>query len=86
MSSPTRRSESPEFSVCDDDDGRARITASNIKNKFWVGDLVYLRTPGGGKEGPFLIETVPAAGKYTLCTEAGVSVRKGEQFEEKDLD
>ncbi|KAK1965461.1 hypothetical protein LY78DRAFT_658290 [Colletotrichum sublineola] len=85
MSSP-KRSESPEFSFCDDDNGRARVISANTKNKFRVGDSVYLRTSGGGKEGPFVIESVPAAGQYTLCTEDGQSVRKGERIVEKDLD
>ncbi|KAK2037006.1 hypothetical protein LZ31DRAFT_448783, partial [Colletotrichum somersetense] len=53
---------------------------------FRVGDSVYLRTSGGGKEGPFLIESVPATGQYTLCTGSGQSIRKGERVKEKDLD
>ncbi|KAK1456149.1 caspase domain-containing protein [Colletotrichum melonis] len=74
MSTPTR-GESPDFYICDDDEGRARVVSGNTNNKFRVGDSVYLNV-GGGKEGPFVIETVPTAGQYTLCTEDGKSVKR----------
>jgi hypothetical protein len=37
------------------------------------------------REGPYTVESVPSAGKYTLCLANGQPVKNGIEVEEKDL-
>jgi hypothetical protein len=48
---------------------------------------VYFRVPGTGTlEGPYLIASVPSAGRYTLSFEDGRQAKDGAEVEEKDLE
>jgi len=77
--------QSPKVSFCDDD--RAKIEAYVHISKFTPGDKVYFRVPGTGTlEGPYLIASVPSAGRYTLSFEDGRQAKDGAEVEEKDLE
>lgn len=50
------------------------------------GDEVYiLVSGGGGREGPYTIEKAEA-GKYTVCDPDGKRLKRGQTFDEKDLE
>jgi hypothetical protein len=57
------------------------------ESKFKVKDRVYLLSQDGTSgEGPYLIESVPSQGMYTLCHEDDQRTAKnGDIIEEKDL-
>ncbi|KAI1740157.1 hypothetical protein F4680DRAFT_458826 [Xylaria scruposa] len=65
------RPDSPEFDFCDDG-GRPKVITYITSSKFRTGDKVYLQV-GAAREGPYIIATVPSAGRYTLCLENGQS-------------
>ncbi|KAI3325615.1 hypothetical protein HD806DRAFT_521143 [Xylariaceae sp. AK1471] len=73
MSSP--RPDSPNFDFADDG-GRPKVVTYITTSKYRTGDKVYLLV-GTTFEGPYLIATVPSAGKYTLCLENGQSAKNG---------
>jgi len=41
---------------------------------------VYLLNSGGSREGPYVIASVPSAGRYTLSVENGEAVKNGEEI------
>jgi len=51
------------------------------KPNFHVGDKVYLLTSGGAREGPYVIASIPSAGKCTLSLENGRAVENGEEID-----
>ncbi|KAI1360412.1 hypothetical protein F5Y08DRAFT_331596 [Xylaria arbuscula] len=73
MSNP--RPDSPDFDFCDDG-GRPRVVTYITSSKFRTGDRVCL-TVGAAREGPYVIATVPSAGRYTLCLENGQPANNG---------
>lgn len=78
--------QSPKFTFSDDD-GRAQVTSYVQLSKFRVGDKVYVRHSGGGsREGPYVVASVPIAGRYTLSTESGQTIRNSNEIDEKDLE
>ncbi|KAK3389435.1 hypothetical protein B0H63DRAFT_463639 [Podospora didyma] len=81
MSSPDGRG-SPDITV---GDGSGRVWVYAKKCKFRVGESVHLRVTGGGLEGPYLIESVPTRGRYTLVLADGRSAKNGQQVNESDL-
>ena len=64
-----------------------KVLTSSQASKFHVGDKVYFNSSGGSREGgPFIIASVPSAGRYTLSLENGQAVRHGEEVEESRLE
>jgi hypothetical protein len=47
---------------------------------------VYLLSPGGSREGPYVIASVPSAGKCTLSLESGNTVKNGEEIDMKHVE
>ncbi|KAH8689813.1 hypothetical protein BGW36DRAFT_389785 [Talaromyces proteolyticus] len=77
--------EGPNFTI-DDAGGRAKVEQYIHISKFRTGDTVYLHFSGtAAPEGPYIIASVPSAGKYTLCLPDGQTVRNGEAVEEQYL-
>lgn len=52
---------------------------------FKVGDKVYLST-SGGREGPYVIASVPSTGRCTLCSEDGVAAKNGAVIDMGDVE
>lgn len=73
----TSENKSPRISF-DEDDKRPYVVAYVQKPDFHVGDKVFLVKPDRSHEGPYLISSVPSAGKCTLCLEDGGAVKNGE--------
>ncbi|KAK6062396.1 hypothetical protein SCUP234_07304 [Seiridium cupressi] len=67
------------------ENGKGKVTRTQSRSMFRVGDHVYLIV-AGVREGPYKIETVPQAGRYTLCLEDGTSAKDGEEVEEPSLE
>lgn len=56
-------------------------------SKYRTGDWVYYQPPHPKpREGPYLVASVPSAGKYILCLSDGRSVMGGVEIEEKWLE
>jgi len=70
-----------------DDEHRANIKSTGTST-YRVGDDVYF-DPGGNLplEGPYLIASVPSAGKYTLCydDDESTAVQDGDEIDESQL-
>lgn len=50
------------------------------KPKFHVGDKVYLMA-SGSREGPYIVGSIPSAGKCTLCLEDGRAVKDNNEID-----
>ncbi|KAI0545045.1 hypothetical protein F4679DRAFT_588873 [Xylaria curta] len=84
--SDTEEGGSPVYSYNSDDRGRPWVGES-AESKFTVGDKVYVKASGGiSREGPYLIASVPSAGRYTLSSEDGKSAKDGNELDESDLE
>ncbi|KAI0100315.1 hypothetical protein GGR51DRAFT_564127 [Nemania sp. FL0031] len=71
-------SNSPVFKFSDDG-GRPKVNGYVTTSKYRVDDRVYI-VEGTTREGPYKIETVPYAGKYTLCYDNGHTAKNGAEF------
>ncbi|KAE9363028.1 hypothetical protein N431DRAFT_138387 [Stipitochalara longipes BDJ] len=86
MADSNKGDQSPNFSFCDDG-GRPYIQQYSTTSKFRPRDRVYFRQAGtGAQEGPFIVESVPSSGRYTLLLTSGQKAKNGAEVEERELE
>ncbi|KAN0089853.1 hypothetical protein V8E51_018432 [Hyaloscypha variabilis] len=86
MADSNKGDQSPKFSF-GNDGGRPYIQQYSNTSKFRPADRVYFRQAGtGAREGPFIVESVPSNGRYTLLLTSGQKAKNGTEVEEKELE
>ncbi|KAF2195568.1 hypothetical protein K469DRAFT_649654 [Zopfia rhizophila CBS 207.26] len=84
-SSDEEYDQSPKFTF-GDDAGRTWIGKKAERSKFRPFDKVYFTSPGTDiREGPYIVESVPETGKYTLMVKPGQTAKDGKIVEEQNL-
>ncbi|RYP71323.1 hypothetical protein DL771_004900 [Monosporascus sp. 5C6A] len=72
--------------VIDDEGERPYVKAYVTRPSFRVGDRVYLLRSSRVREGPYLVASIPGAGRATLCLENGTPVENGRPVPDSGLE
>ncbi|KAI8629557.1 hypothetical protein F5Y19DRAFT_475544 [Xylariaceae sp. FL1651] len=67
-------------------DKRPYIKTYVTSPTFIVGDKVYLLDTDGSRKGPYLVASLPSAGKCTLSLENGSIVKNGAEIDTADVE